>query len=189
MAGQNKIEQYNLEARVLELKGQGCTQDTIARIVTGELIEARGIDAGISQSTVQRFLARVKAERSEQASAIVHDWTKVTVPKDLEIIEEIQDFLLNIKRNVQKNPDTGKPEPAGIELRNQIYAATSLARVTFEKLKNLGALDPPAEDNKADGKPYIDKSPVPSGSKVRSIAERFGISKRAGSAGLPSGDC
>lgn len=184
MAGQNKIEQYNLENRVLELKGEGCPQDDIAKIVTRELKEERGIDDGISQSTVQRFLAKKKAERSEQASAIVQDWTKITVPNDLKIIEEIQEFLINIKRNLKKDEKTGEMVDAGIELRNRVYAAVSLARVTFDKLKNLGALKPPEEGTGAkDGEPDIDKSPVSSGSKVRSITDRFGISNRQGAAG------
>lgn len=189
MAGQNKIEQYNLESRVLELKGEGCPQDDIAKICTRELKEERGIDAGISQSTVQRFLAKKKAERSKQASTIVQDWTKITVPGDLKIIEEIQEFLINIKRDVKKDPETGKLIPAEFELRNRVYAAVSLARVTFDKLKHLGALKPPDEgSNPKNGEPDISKSPVPAGSKVRSIADRFGISKRSGAAGAPSGD-
>ena len=75
MAGQNKIEQYNLENRVLELKGKGCPQDDIAKIVTRELKEDRGIDDGISQSTVQRFLKKAKNEQSEEVSQYVKDYT------------------------------------------------------------------------------------------------------------------
>jgi len=177
MAGQNKIEQYNLQNRVLELKGEGCPQDEIAQIVSRELREERGIDDGISQSTVQRFLARVRAQRSEEAGALIQDWTKITVPGDLKIIEEIQEFLINIKRDVKKDPKTGEFIPAGIELRNRVYAAVSLARVTFDKLKNLGALEPPKKPPVKDGKPDITKSTVPGRSKIRSIADRFGIAK------------
>lgn len=188
MAVQNKIEQYNLQDRVLELKGQGSTQVEIGEIVTQELKE-RGIDDGITQSTVQRFLKRAKDERSEEAGQIVRDYTRGSVPRDLEIIEEVQSFLLNIKRNLKKDPESGKLVDAGIELRNQVYAAVSLARVTFDKLRNLGALKAPRGadgTNETDGNTDNKQPSVPSGSNIRSIADRFGVGKGTGTTGNTS---
>jgi hypothetical protein len=62
MAAQNKIEQYGLGARVLELKGQGYAQEEIASVCTRELKEERGIDDSIAQSTVQRFLKKIQKQ-------------------------------------------------------------------------------------------------------------------------------
>jgi len=176
MAAQNKIEQYNLGKRVFELKEQGSPQDEIATILSRELRKGRGIDDTISQSTVQRFLKRATDKESGEARQYVYNYTNATVPKDLEIIEEVQGFLLNIKRNEKKDPKTGEMVDAGIELRNRVYAAVSLARVTFDKLKNLGALKPPGDkDETEDEDPNNGQPAVSTGSNLRSISARFGI--------------
>jgi hypothetical protein len=189
MAAQNKIEQYNLGTRVFELKEQGSPQDEIATILSRELMEGRGIDDAISQSTVQRYLKKAQDEQSGEARQYVKDYTNATVPNDLKIIEEVQSFLLNIKRNLKEDPNTGELVAAGIELRNRVYAATNLARVTFDKLKNLGALKPPGdtgETEEADGDTNNGQPAVSTGSNVRSIANRFGIGAGKSSAGTTS---
>jgi len=176
MASPNKIEQYNLQDLCLEFKSQGLNQDAIAKKLSVELQEGRGIDDSISQSAVQRFLKKIKNQRSEEAAEIVRGYTQTTVPRDLEVIEEVQNFLLSIKRNQEADPETGEVKDLKINIRDRIYAAVSLARVTFDKLKNLGALDPPETGETGDdGKPNIDASTVPAGSNIRSISNRFGI--------------
>jgi hypothetical protein len=190
MAAQNKILQYNLGKRVFELKEQGCPQDEIAAVLTRELQEGRGIDDTISQSTVQRFLKKTSDEESGEARTYVQKYTNASVPWDLEIIEEVQSFLLNIKRNLKEDPeDDTKLIPADIELRNRVYAATNLARVTFDKLKNLGALKPPggaSETDETDGDTNNGKPAVSTGSNIRSIANRFGVGVGKRSVGTTS---
>ncbi|HUV77061.1 MAG TPA: hypothetical protein VMW06_03280 [Desulfobacterales bacterium] len=176
MASPNKIEQYNLQILCLELKSQGYNQDDIAQKLSAELQGSREIDDSISQSAVQRFLKKIKDQRSEEAGEIVRGYTQAAVPRDLELIEEVQNFLLSIKRNEETDPETGEVKDLKINIRDRIYAAVSLARVTFDKLKNLGALDPPETGETGEnGQPNTGSPAVPTGSNVRSISERFGI--------------
>ena len=99
MAAVKKIEKYRLEERTLSLSGQGKTTYDIAEILTQEL---EGQDA-ISQRTVARFLKEERQDRAEQTRAVVQDYIKGVVPKDLEALDEVEAWLQEVFRNHERN--------------------------------------------------------------------------------------
>lgn len=139
MAQLNKIEKYNLAERVLALAAEGKTTAQIADILTAELT---GTDS-ISQPAVSRWLKSVREERSNQTKQIVHDHIKATVPKDLEALDEVEEFMLSVFRNTKKNPETGKNESAGYELRTRADAGMKAVKIIETKLRFAGVLDDP----------------------------------------------
>lgn len=90
-----KIEKYKLGEKILELSAQpGMTTEKIAEILTEEL---DGADT-ISQPTVSRYLSETRKARKEHTQILIQDKLKGTVPKDLEVLEEVEEFFLNIFR-------------------------------------------------------------------------------------------
>ena len=139
MAQIPKIEQYNLGERVLTLVGEGKTTARIADILTTELA---GTDT-ISQPAVSRWLKAAREERSNQTKQLVHDYIKAQVPKDLEALDEVEEFMLTVFRNSQKNPETGEDESANYELRTRADAGMKAVKIIETKLRFAGVLDDP----------------------------------------------
>ena len=166
MAGQDKITKYRLENRVLELSGKPRTSTyEIAEAVSKEL-QAKGSDDSISQSTVSRFLARVRKDRSEQTRSVVQEHIKEVVPKDLEALEEIERWFLGIFRNqaevvkiraeLLKDEEVKKLLSAiegaggtGYDLKTRGNAAINALKVIELKLKYSGILETPNDDEEA----------------------------------------
>ncbi len=166
MAGQDKITKYRLENRVLELSGKPRTSTyEIAEAVTQEL-KAKGIEDSVSQSTVSRFLARIRKDRSEQTRSVVQEHIKEVVPKDLEALEEIERWFLGIFRSqkevlkiradmlkdeeVQKLLAAIEQTPGGsYDLKTRGNAALNALKVIELKLKYSGILETPNDDEEA----------------------------------------
>lgn len=168
MAGQDKITKYRLEARVLELSGvPRATTYTIAEQVTQELKD-RGIGDSVSQSTVSRFLSRVRKDRSEQTRSVVQEHIKEVVPKDLQALEEIEGWLLSIFRNQKEvvkiraellkdeelkkllSAIEGGGEPGSYDLKVRGSAAMMALKVIELKLKYSGILETPDDKQEAE---------------------------------------
>jgi len=170
MAAINKILKYQLVGKLLKLDGEGKTTQDIADLLSEEL-KSRGIDDSISQPTVHRHLQTIREERAAQGCQMVQDYNEITVPGDIEILEEIKAYFLMIFRNQRKEDSSGEIKPAGYDYKMRSHAAMNLHQIVYTKWQKLGNLPKPGEDK--DGEPCINESPVSSGSKVHSILGRF----------------
>ena len=94
MAANNKIEQYNLQTRTLELKAEGYPTRRIAEFLTEDLA---GKDT-ISQPTVARWLAKERLKRKAAAEVILDDYISTSLPADLNILDELAETFLSIFR-------------------------------------------------------------------------------------------
>lgn len=88
----NKIERYEIGARVLELY-VGRSTDQVSQLITEEL-KAKGIDDQISQPTVARYIKAVRESRAEETRSQVQEHIKEHVPADLNALEEIEAWLI-----------------------------------------------------------------------------------------------
>lgn len=147
MSAVNKIEKYNLQDRTLALAAEGKSTDAIAKILTEEL---EGKDS-VSQTRVAAWLKKVRQERSEETRHVVREYIKSTVPKDMEALNEIEAWLLDIFRNQEsiKDPETGDVTciklPAGKEhdLRIRSEAGMKAVKIIETKLRFAGLLENP----------------------------------------------
>ncbi len=155
MAAVNKIEKYGLQERVLALTGEGKTTAVIADIITSELNQR---DA-ISQPTVARWLKSVRQERSEQTRDIVQKHLEISLPADLDALEEIEKAVLGIFRNQalpagvpgeEINPEQPNPEQsadssssAPFDLRTRLDAGMKVIKIIETKLRYAGILENP----------------------------------------------
>lgn len=113
----NKIEAFNITARVLSLTGQGRSTHEIASTLTKE---ADG-DYSISQSTVARWLKRTRKERSEETRQIVHDHIRKTVPADLDALDEVEGWLLTQFRSLDQITPESVSKALDIEVTQEFY--------------------------------------------------------------------
>lgn len=94
MPPNNKIQQYGLGNRALELHAEGYVHRQIAKILTEELA---GKDS-VSQATVSRWLLKERRKRKAVAEVILDDYINVSLPADLKILDELTETLLSIFR-------------------------------------------------------------------------------------------
>ena len=96
-----KIEKHKLEARVIALFNDGKSTHEIATVLNTEL---NGEDT-ISQSTVARFVKTIREDTRDATRQFIHDHIKKNVESDLETLDEIESYFVQIFRNKEKNPE------------------------------------------------------------------------------------
>ena len=139
-----KIEKYHLEDRCLELStAPGMTGVRIAQVLSEGL---KGKDT-ITQSTVCRWLKSVREERADETREVYREFIKGRLPNDLDQIEEVQTFFLNIHRNLTFGPDKKELIDADFSRAERGEAGKTVVKIIIEKLK-LGGVQPPPD------KPY-----------------------------------
>ena len=167
MAEKSKIDKYHLEDRVVGLYREGKTTGEIAEIISSGL-QASGIDDGVDQSTVSRWLKKVRAadekaeaEREREALAVVRARVKDGIENDLEQIAYVQTFLFQIVEGTLADAE-------GNLLRHNVKerkaAGVDLVKLIDTKLRLPGVGD--------DGSGN-DESAIPAGSNVHSLLDRL----------------
>lgn len=147
MSAVSKIGKYNLQDRTLALAAEGKSTDAIAKILTEEL---EGKDS-ISQTSVAAWLKKIRQERSEETRHVVREYIKNTVPKDMEALNEIEAWLLDIFRNQKsvKDPETGKVTCSDLptkdihDLPTRSAAGMKAVKIIETKLRFAGLLENP----------------------------------------------
>ena len=139
MAAINKIDKYELGELVLKLSGENKTAEEIAGLIT---VKLAGLDS-ISQPSISRWLKNVRLERSEQTKHIVQEHIKATVPKDLEALDEIEQFLLEVFRNRVLDPETELPKDGTYDLKDRQTAGMNALKIIETKLRFAGLLEDP----------------------------------------------
>jgi predicted transcriptional regulator len=175
---QSKIEKYGFQDEVLKLSRQpGMTGEKIGELLTARLDKRDTI----SQSTVSRYLTKVRKERQEQTAEILQEHLKEHIPADLAQIEEVQTLYYTIFRN-QQNLDKpaivdaeGKAEC--FDLKTRCEAGLKLTDIIFRKLKHTGEKLP--GDDEGEGEQGGFES-VPAGPGIRGIVRSL---KQAGFTG------
>jgi len=95
----NKIEKNNLQGRCMDLFREGRTTAEIADILTQELA---GVDT-ISQPSVSRWLKPIRDDERDETRKRIHDHIKQTVESDLEILDEVEGFMVQEFRNPENS--------------------------------------------------------------------------------------
>jgi hypothetical protein len=139
MPAKNIIKTYRLEDRIRVLKMQGLSDDKIAdRLNKEDLV---GKDS-ISQPTVSRFVKKDRKLRAAASKNLIDTYMAESLPKDLEIIDEIVAFHYNIMHAKMslKNAKTGNiVEASDFDLNDRRIAARDLNTVLKTKFDLLGA--------------------------------------------------
>ena len=94
MAAADKIEKYGLTERVLTLSGQGKPTQEIADIITAEG------PTTLSQSTVARYLAKVKQRRRDAADQVVSEFIRTELPNDLSVLKQLKQEYLSVRNRL-----------------------------------------------------------------------------------------
>ena len=135
-----KIEKYHLEDKCLELSASpGMTGVKIAQFLT-ELLDGKDT---ITQSTVCRWLKSVREERADETREVYREFVKGRLPGDLEQVEEVQEFFLNIHRNLHTDPETKALVPANFSRAERGEAGKAVVKIILDKLKLAGVEPPP----------------------------------------------
>lgn len=82
MARPNKIDQHGLSEVVL-----GLATTMTSRQISEKLQQEYGVD--VSHVAVARYIKDIRQERAEQTKALVQEKIKATVPRDLDILDEL----------------------------------------------------------------------------------------------------
>lgn len=161
----NKIDRYGLGPRVVELYREGKTTIEIAEYIT-EGIKASGIDDSVDQSSVSRWLKKVKELDEEQREAAERVATEVvrrrvedSVEGDVNQIEWVQDFFFKICQNTL--PDKT------FTVKERVNAGVNLVKLIDTKLRLPGVMP---EDDGADD---TTTPALPARSNVHSILGRL----------------
>ena len=161
-----KIEKYHFEDRCLELStAPGMTGVKIAQVLTEEL---KGKDT-ITQSSVCRWLKSVREERADETREVYREFVKGRLPGDLEQIEEVQEFFLNIHRNLTVDA-VKNLVPAGFTRAERGEAGKAVVKIIIDKLKLAGVEPPPDKPGN-----YMDDDESLRSSGVLLIQARSGI--------------
>jgi len=174
-----KIEKYHLEDRCLELSaGPGMTGVKIAQVLTDGL---EGKDT-ITQSTVCRWLKSVREERADETREVYRKYVKGHLPNDLDQVEEVQTFFLEIFRNQVFDPEKKEFIDGMFSRAERGEAGKAVVKIILDKLKLAGIQPPPEKPSPGD---MDDESLQPTG--VLLIQARSGIQgiiTRLGSSGI-----
>lgn len=161
MAEKNKIDRYGLGPRVEELWRGGKTTVEIAEIVTAGFL-ASGIEDSVDQSTVSRWLKKIKtaedearAEYERQTREVIRAKVQDGVAGDIGQIESVQAYLFMIVENKEKG--------VSYDVRTRMAAGQALVKVIDTKLRLPGVM------NEGDG----DASSIPAGSAVHGLLRRL----------------
>lgn len=120
-----KIDQYGLKDLCLRLYFEdGLSMEAVAGRLTAELA-GRGKNEKILQPAVSRYLSDIRAERQAQVVRQIQDFTQATIPDDLRLLQEIQEFHYNIFKN--KDAHSKDRRQAGYDLVRNIEAKVRLA--------------------------------------------------------------
>ncbi len=120
MGRPNKIDQNGLAEVVLELAVTK-TSRQIAEILKRE----HGVDIG--HVAVARYIQGIRQERAEATKALVQETIKATVPRDLEILDE----MIEQERGWFRDPE--------LKLGERLLVARELRQTIDTKLKYSGA--------------------------------------------------
>ena len=163
----NKIDRYGLGARVLELSDTGHTTTSIAEALTRQLVGS-GIEDGIDQSTVSRWLKGVRGEEQEAlermnkaAEAAIKRAIDDGVNGDLEDLLEVRNFLMDVLKNRVPGKD--------FDVKSRMMAGSYLIKMVETKWRLPGVMDG-WNSGMDDGG---NESVIPAGSNVYSIVERI----------------
>ena len=135
-----KIEKYHLEDKCLDLSASpGMTGVKIAQVLTEQL----GGKDTITQSTVCRWLKSVRDERADETREVYREFIKGRLPNDLDQIEEVQEFFLNIHRNLTFDAEKKHFISADFSRAERGEAGKSVVKIILDKLKLAGVEPPP----------------------------------------------
>lgn len=95
MSTNNKIDQYNLQDRVLSLRAAGNSTRVIAQILSDEL---DGKDT-ISQPSVSRWIKKETQRRKAVSDVVIEDYITTSLPGDLKILDELAETYLGLFRH------------------------------------------------------------------------------------------
>lgn len=137
MAAKKIIETYKLGDRILSLTAQGKKARDVADILNRE--ELAGKDS-ISQPTISRWLKKVRKDRGVTAKGIVDDYLKESIPKDLELLDEIVHFHLVLFRGKVTilEKDGEKVKAAEVGLNERRTAARDIHSILQTKMRFIG---------------------------------------------------
>lgn len=165
MAEKNKIDRYGLGARVVELYREGKTTVEIAEYLTEGFL-ASGIEDSIDQSTVSRWLKKIKDAdmdarlAAEQATQeVIRRRVEAGVSGDVDQIEWVQEFFYQIARN-----ELGDQK---FSIKERAWAGMNLVKLIDTKLRLPGVLTEEEDENDTDA------PAIPSRSNVHSILGRI----------------
>lgn len=168
MAEKSKIDRYGLGPRVEELWRGGKTTIEIAEMVTAGF-QASGIDDSVDQSTVSRWLKKIRtaedearAEFERQTREVIRAKVQDGVSRDIGQIETVQDLLFRIVENKEKG--------VTYDVRTRMAAGQLLVKVIDTKLRLPGVMKEGDED----------ASSIPAGSSVHGILKRLEIAVGGG---------
>ncbi|NPV80728.1 MAG: hypothetical protein HPY52_10710 [Firmicutes bacterium] len=120
MARPNKIDQNGLSEVVLEM-----ATTMTSRQISEKLKREYGVD--ISYVAVARYIKDVRQERAEQTKALVQEKIKATVPRDLDILDELI------------AQELGWFKAGEMEINDKLVVAKELRQTIDTKLKYSGA--------------------------------------------------
>jgi len=153
MARKNKIIVYALEQEARTLSGRGKSEEEIAIILTDML----GGKDTISQSGVNRFFLRDRKTRAPVANAVLEEYIQESLPKDLEVLDEMARYYLGLfRRGAVDIEELKKKKLVNIEdlqaamkidLRDRFAAGDRLHKIIETKLRFVGAGDGDEDDD------------------------------------------
>lgn len=165
MAEKNKIDRYGLGPRVVELYREGKTTVEIAEYLTEGFL-ASGIEDGVDQSTVSRWLKKIKdadmdarLEAEKATLEVIKRRVADGISGDVDQIEWVQEFFNQICRN--------KLADHKFNIKERAAAGLNLVKVIDMKLRLPGVI--PEEEEGSD----TDAPAIPSRSNVHSILGRL----------------
>lgn len=171
MAEKNKIDRYGLGERVTELFREGKTTVEIAEMMTRGLQDS-GINDGVDQSTVSRWLKKVRsadeemqAELGRQTVEVLRRRVEAGVQGDVNQIETVQELFYRISQNTL--------EGHTFNMKERVYAGQALVKLIDTKLRLPGVIGE-GGDGADSGSAGDHVAPaLPSGSNVHSILGRL----------------
>jgi predicted transcriptional regulator len=111
----------------------GYTTYQLAELLTAEL-HRRNVEDSISQATVSRYLKTIREERKEATREHVREFIKETLPKNLEVMDEILRGHLDQYRN------------ENLSFADRSAAGMRCVKIIETKLKYAGILEDGSED-------------------------------------------
>ncbi len=126
MARPSKIDQLGLAEKVLSLALTRTSRE-ISAILKAE------DKADVSHVAVARYIKGVRQERAEQTKALVQDAIKATVPRDLQILEQVRDQLDDWRRDPK------------MKIKQKLQVIDRLRKVLDLRLKYSGAGEGPGD--------------------------------------------
>jgi predicted transcriptional regulator len=171
MAEKNKIDRYGLGERVTELFREGKTTVEIAEMMTRGLQDS-GINDGVDQSTVSRWLKKIReadeemqAEIDRQTVEVLRLRVEAGVHGDVDQIELVQELFFRISQNTL--------EGHNFKMKERVYAGQALVKLIDTKLRLPGATSVGGYGAESGNAGDHVAPALPAGSNVHSILGRL----------------